>query len=137
MKKLMLLFTVIFAFSLAGCGTANGNVVHQEGNLIVTNYSDHEVTGITVTQSGRVIAVSPEAIKILKFVILRWSLTADAYIRSLLWIIAAKSIFGNLPMNLLRVTKFYLRYGMIAMSGPLIMTAKEAGLCSITTHESR
>ena len=63
MKKLMLLFTVIFAFSLAGCGTANGNVVHQEGNLIVTNYSDHEVTGITVTQSGRVIAVSPEAIK--------------------------------------------------------------------------
>ena len=63
MKKLMLLFTVIFAFSLAGCGTANGNVVHQEGNLIVTNYSDHEVTGITVTQSGRVIAVSPEAIE--------------------------------------------------------------------------
>ena len=63
MKKLMLLFTVIFAFSLAGCGTANSNVVHQEGNLIVTNYSDHEVTDITVTQSGRVIAVSPEAIE--------------------------------------------------------------------------
>ena len=63
MKKLMLLFTVIFAFSLAGCGTANSKVVHQEGNLIVTNYSDHEVTDITVTQSGRVIAVSPEAIE--------------------------------------------------------------------------
>ncbi len=63
MKKLMLLFTVIFAFSLAGCGTANSNVVHQEGNLIVTNYSDHEVTDITVIQSGRVIAVSPEAIE--------------------------------------------------------------------------
>ena len=63
MKKLMLLFTVIFAFLLAGCGTANSNVVHQEGNLIVTNYSDHEVTDITVTQSGRVIAVSPEAIE--------------------------------------------------------------------------
>ena len=63
MKKLMLLFTVIFAFSLAGCGTANSNVVHQEGNLIVTNYSDHEVTDITVTQSGRVIDVSPEAIE--------------------------------------------------------------------------
>ena len=45
MKKLMLLFTVIFAFSLAGCGTANSNVVHQEG------------------KSGRVIAVSPEAIE--------------------------------------------------------------------------
>ena len=63
MKKLMLLFTVIFAFLLAGCGTANSNVVHQEGNLIVTNYSDHEVTDITVTQSGRVIDVSPEAIE--------------------------------------------------------------------------
>ena len=63
MKKLMLLFTFIFAFSLAGCGTVNDNVVHQEGNLIVTNYSDHEVTDITVTQSGRVIAVSPEAIE--------------------------------------------------------------------------
>ena len=63
MKKLMLLFTVIFAFLLAGCGTTNGNVVHQEGNLIVTNYSDYEVTDITVTQSGRVIAVSPEAIE--------------------------------------------------------------------------
>ena len=63
MKKLMLLFTVIFAFLLAGCGTANSNVVHQEGNLIVTNYSDYEVTDITVTQSGRVIDVSPEAIK--------------------------------------------------------------------------
>lgn len=63
MKKLMLLFTVIFAFLLVGCGTANGNVVHREGNLIVTNYSDYEVTDITVTQSGRVIDVSPEAIK--------------------------------------------------------------------------
>ena len=63
MKKLMLLFTVIFAFLLAGCGTANSNVVHQEGNLIVTNYSDYEVTDITVTQSGRVIDVSPEAIE--------------------------------------------------------------------------
>ena len=63
MKKLMLLFTFIFAFSLAGCGTVNSNVVHQEGNLIVTNYSDHEVTDITVTQSGRVIDVSPEAIE--------------------------------------------------------------------------
>lgn len=62
MKKLMLLFTVIFAFLLAGCGTANSNVVHREGNLIVTNYSDYEVTDITITQSGRVIAVSPEAI---------------------------------------------------------------------------
>ena len=63
MKKLMLLFTVIFAFLLAGCGTTNGNVVHQEGNLIVTNYSDYEVTDITVTQSGRVIDVSPEEIE--------------------------------------------------------------------------
>ena len=63
MKKLMLLFTVIFAFLLVGCSTANGNVVHREGNLIVTNYSDYEVTDITVTQSGRVIDVSPEAIE--------------------------------------------------------------------------
>ena len=63
MKKLMLLFTVIFAFLLAGCGTANSNVVHREGNLIVTNYSDYEVTDITVTQSGRVIDVSPEEIE--------------------------------------------------------------------------
>ena len=38
-------------------------MVHQEGNLIVTNYSDYEVTDITVTQSGRVIDVSPEAIE--------------------------------------------------------------------------
>ena len=63
MKKLMLLFTVIFAFLLVGCSTANGTVVHREGNLIVTNYSDYEVTDITVTQSGRVIDVSPEAIE--------------------------------------------------------------------------
>ena len=38
-------------------------MVHQEGNLIVTNYSDYEVTDITVTQSGRVIDVSPEEIE--------------------------------------------------------------------------
>ena len=134
MKKLMLLFTVIFVFSLAGCSTANGNVVHREGNLIVTNYSDYEVTDITITQSGRVIAVSPEAIGNTQICYFKMEPESSCvYTVSF----AAKSIFGNLPMNLPRVTQFCLRYGILTMFGPLTMTDKEAELCSITTQESR
>lgn len=47
MKKYILLFTLIVALSLTGCGAANDNVVHRDGNLIVTNYSDYEITDTT------------------------------------------------------------------------------------------
>lgn len=63
MKKFILLFTLIFALSLTGCGAANDNVVHRDGNLIVTNYSDYEITDTTITHLGKNISVSPKAIK--------------------------------------------------------------------------
>lgn len=63
MKKFILLFTLIFALSLTGCGAANDNVVHRDGNLIVTNYSDYEITDTTITHLGKTISVSPKAIK--------------------------------------------------------------------------
>ena len=63
MKKYILLFTLIVALSLTGCGTANDNVVHRDGNLIVTNYSDYEITDTTITHLGKTISVSPKAIK--------------------------------------------------------------------------
>lgn len=63
MKKNILLFTLIVALSLTGCGAANDNVVHRDGNLIVTNYSDYEITDTTITHLGKTISVSPKAIK--------------------------------------------------------------------------
>lgn len=63
MKKYILLFTLIVALSLTGCGAANNNVVHRDGNLIVTNYSDYEITDTTITHLGKTISVSPKAIK--------------------------------------------------------------------------
>lgn len=63
MKKFILLFTLIVALSLTGCGAANDNVVHRDGNLIVTNYSDYEITDTTITHLGKTISVSPKAIK--------------------------------------------------------------------------
>lgn len=63
MKKYILLFTLIVALSLTGCGAANDNVVHRDGNLIVTNYSDYEITDTTITHLGKTISVSPKAIK--------------------------------------------------------------------------
>ena len=63
MKKYSLLFTLIVALSLTGCGAANDNVVHRDGNLIVTNYSDYEITDTTITHLGKTISVSPKAIK--------------------------------------------------------------------------
>lgn len=63
MKKFILLFTLIAALSLTGCGAANDNVVHRDGNLIVTNYSDYEITDTTITHLGKTISVSPKAIK--------------------------------------------------------------------------
>ena len=63
MKKYILLFTLIVALSLIGCGAANDNVVHRDGNLIVTNYSDYEITDTTITHLGKTISVSPKAIK--------------------------------------------------------------------------
>lgn len=63
MKKYILLFTLIVALSLTGCGAANDNVVHRDGNLIVTNYSDYEITDTTITHLGKTISVSPNAIK--------------------------------------------------------------------------
>ena len=63
MKKSILLFVLVFTLSLAGCGAANDNVVHQNGNLIITNYSDYEITDTTITHLGKTISVSPKAIK--------------------------------------------------------------------------
>lgn len=63
MKKFILLFTFIFTLSLAGCGAAKDDVVHRNGNLIVTNYSDYEITDTTITHAGEVVAVSSGAIK--------------------------------------------------------------------------
>lgn len=63
MKKFILLFTFIFTLSLAGCGAAKDDVVHRNGNLIGTNYSDYEITDMTITHSGEVVAVSSGAIK--------------------------------------------------------------------------
>lgn len=63
MKKFILLFTFIFTLSLAGCGAAKDDVVHRNGNLIVTNYSDYEITDTTITHAGEVVAVSSDAIK--------------------------------------------------------------------------
>ena len=63
MKKSILLFVLVFTLSLAGCGAANANVVHQNGNLIITNYSDYAITDTTITHLGKTISVSPKAIK--------------------------------------------------------------------------
>ena len=63
MKKSILLFVLVFTLSLAGCGAANDNVVHQNGNLIITNYSDYAITDTTITHLGKTISVSPKAIK--------------------------------------------------------------------------
>lgn len=60
MKKFILLSTIIFVLSLTGCGEA---VVHQDGNLIITNYSDFEITDTTITHLGKTISSSPKAIK--------------------------------------------------------------------------
>lgn len=62
MKKFVLLFTLSLTLSLVGCGGANDNIVHQDGNLIVTNYSEYEITDITITHLGKNISVSPKAI---------------------------------------------------------------------------
>ena len=48
MKKSTLLFVLVFTLSLAGCSAANDNVVHQDGNLIITNYSDYEITDLSL-----------------------------------------------------------------------------------------
>ena len=56
MKKSILLFVLVFTLSLAGCGAANDNVVHQNGNLIITNYSDYAITDTTITHLGKTIS---------------------------------------------------------------------------------
>ena len=63
MKKSILLFVLVFTLSLAGFGAANDNVVHQNGNLIITNYSDYEITDITISHLGKTVSVSPAPIK--------------------------------------------------------------------------
>ncbi len=63
MKKQVWFFLFIFTLLFAGCGAAGGNVVHQDGNLIVTNYSSREITDTTITHSGQTVAVSPDAIQ--------------------------------------------------------------------------
>lgn len=62
-EKIYFTFCIGFTLSLAGCGAANDNVVHQNGNLIITNYSDYAITDTTITHLGKTISVSPKAIK--------------------------------------------------------------------------
>lgn len=63
MRKSTLLFILVLTLPLAGCGAANDNVVQRDGNLIITNYSDYEITNTTITHLGEIIAVSTETIK--------------------------------------------------------------------------
>lgn len=63
MKKFILFFTFMLALSIVGCGTETDNVMQQDGNLIITNYSCYEITDITITHLGKTVAVSPKAIK--------------------------------------------------------------------------
>lgn len=63
MRKFILLSSLMLTLLLAGCGAENGGVVHQDGNLIVTNYSDDEITDITVAHLGETVAASSEEIK--------------------------------------------------------------------------
>lgn len=63
MRKSILFFVLTLILSLAGCGATNDNVVQGDGNLIVTNYSDYEITDTTITHFGKTIAVSSETIK--------------------------------------------------------------------------
>jgi hypothetical protein len=50
-------------FALSGCSASDNNVVHKEGNLIITNYSEREIANITISHAGEVISVSAEPIK--------------------------------------------------------------------------
>lgn len=63
MKKVIILFVLIVMLSSAGCSDANDTVVHRDGNLIITNYSDREITDTTITHGGATIAASPKAMK--------------------------------------------------------------------------
>ncbi len=63
MKKVIILLVLIVMLSSAGCSDANDTVVHRDGNLIITNYSDREITDTTITHGGATIAASPKAMK--------------------------------------------------------------------------
>lgn len=62
-EKIYFTFCIGFYFIISCCGAANDNVVHQNGNLIITNYSDYAITDTTITHLGKTISVSPKAIK--------------------------------------------------------------------------
>ncbi len=65
MKKFIsiLLFIFMFALSLTGCSTADNPAAHQEGNLIITNYSSDEITDITISHLDETVSISSEPIK--------------------------------------------------------------------------
>ena len=105
MKKQVCFFLFIFTLLFAGCGAAGGNVVHQDGNLIVTNYSSREITDTTITHSGQTVAVSPDAIQDTSFVILRLSQRRTIVIRFRFWMITARSIRRHLPITSLQIAK--------------------------------
>ncbi len=63
MKKFILLLAGIFAVLIAGCGITNDNVAYQEGDLIITNYSEYEITDTTITHAGETVGVSAKAVK--------------------------------------------------------------------------
>ena len=49
MKKKIFLILLSLIFALSGCSASDNNVVHKEGNLIITNYSEREI-GLVETQ---------------------------------------------------------------------------------------
>lgn len=85
MKKCILLLTALIALSLAGCDAADNGVTHRDGNLIVTNYSDYEITDITISHLGKPFLFLPHRLKIRKSAILPLPPPLIMFIKFLLW----------------------------------------------------
>ena len=63
MKKKIFLILLSLIFALSGCSVSNNDVVHKEGNLIITNYSEREIANSTISHAGEVVYTSTEPIK--------------------------------------------------------------------------
>lgn len=105
MKKCILLLTALIALSLAGCDAADNGVTHRDGNLIVTNYSDYEITDITISHLGKTVSVSPAPIKNTQICYFTLAPPLIMFIKFLLWTGRGRSIGGNLPILFLKIRK--------------------------------